>query len=290
MHRELRAELVLDAKARLGEGPVWDAARDRLLFVDILAPALRTFRPDTGATTSVPVAQYLGVIRPRAGGGLVAGVADGFAALDEQTGELTLLAPVERDNPGNRMNDGGCDPAGRFYAGTMAMDEGVGQGGLYRLDRDHGLRTVLTGVSVSNGIAWSPDGTLMYYADTPTHRVDVFDYDVASGSAGGRRPFLDFTAEKGLPDGLTVDADGGLWIALHGAGTVRHYTAGAELATTVELPVRAVTACAFGGPGLGTLYVTTAADLEAGERSPLAGALFAVEPGVRGQPVVQYAG
>jgi sugar lactone lactonase YvrE len=185
------------------------------------------------------------------------------------------------------MNEGGCDPDGRFYCGSMAYDQRPGAGALHRLDPDGSVQVVLPELTISNGLEWSPDGSLAYYVDTPTGRVDVFDYDAERGLTG-RRPFARPT--PGHPDGLTVDAEGGVWVALFDGGAVHRYTPGGVLDGVVELPTPQVTACTLGGPDLDRLYVTTSAEnLEPGT-DPLAGSLFAADVGVRGRPVREFAG
>jgi sugar lactone lactonase YvrE len=185
------------------------------------------------------------------------------------------------------MNEGGCDPDGRFYCGSMAYDQAPGAGSVYRLDPDGSTRTVLTGVTVSNGLGWSPDGGTAYYVDTPTRRVDAFDYSARDGLTG-RRPVVDEV--PGRPDGLTVDAEGCLWVALFGGGAVLRYRPDGRLDDRIELPATQVTACALGGPGLRTLYVTTSKDGIDPAAQPLAGAVFAAEVDVPGLPVLPFAG
>ncbi|MCM3885590.1 SMP-30/gluconolactonase/LRE family protein [Frankia sp. R82] len=199
---------------------------------------------------------------------------------------LPSLWPAAR---GLRMNDGGCDPDGRFYCGSMAYDETPGAGSLHRLDPDATTTVVLGGVTISNGLAWSPDGTRAYYVDTPTSRIDVFDYDPAGGLTG-RRPFAVVPQGPGQPDGLAVDADGGVWTALWGGGAVCRFTGSGSLDQVIELPVPRTTACAFGGPDLGTLYVTTSRLATDTDRHPGAGAIFAIDAGVRGLPALPFAG
>jgi sugar lactone lactonase YvrE len=274
----------------LGEGPVWDTRDQSLYWVDIPASRVHRMAAD-GSFSSWDTGQPVGAVVPRASGGLVAAVRDGFMALDPASGTLTTLAEVEKDQPGNRMNDGSCDRAGRFYAGTMAFDESPEAGALYRLDPDLSVTTLLTGVGTSNGIGWSPDDRLMYYIDSQAHRVDVFDYDPATGQIGGRRPFKAVGEGGGVgegdvvPDGLTVDADGGVWVAVWEGYALLHHDPAGQLIETVDLPAARVTSCVFGGPDLDRLYITTAAG--PGESG---GALFVCEPGVTGQPSHPFRG
>ena len=268
----------------LGEGPVWDARDQSLYWVDIPESRVHQIAAD-GSLSSWDTGQPVGTVVPRAGGGLAVAVRDGFMALDPVSGKLTTLAEVERDQPGNRMNDGACDRAGRFYAGTMAVDETPEAGALYRLDPDLGVTRLLTGVGISNGIGWSPDERLMYYIDSQVHRVDVFDYDPATGEIDGRRPFAAVGEGGVVPDGLTVDADGGVWVAVWGGYAVLHHDPGGNVIEAVNLPAARVSSCVFGGPDLDRLYITTAAG--PGES---AGALFVCKPGVTGQPSHPFRG
>jgi sugar lactone lactonase YvrE len=262
----------------LGEGPLWDDRDQSLYWLDI--PQGRVHRMDAdGSFASWDVGQRVSAIVPRASGGLVVAGRNGFMTLDLPSGELTMLAPVEQDRPENRMNDGACDRAGRFYAGTMADDERPGAGALYRLDPDLQLTTLLTGVGISNGIGWSPDDRLMYYVDSHAHQVDVFDYDPATGAIDGRRQFAPVGQGDVQPDGLTVDADGGVWVGVWDGGALLRYDPDGRMRDALQLPAARVTSCAFGGPGLDRLYITTAAG--DGEH---AGGLFVCEPGVTGQP------
>ncbi|MFF3441443.1 SMP-30/gluconolactonase/LRE family protein [Streptosporangium sp. NPDC002721] len=225
------------------------------------------------------------VIRPRAGGGMVAGVERGFLLLDA---DGAVKRRIDVLGPGVRMNEGGCDPQGRFYAGSMAWDAAPGRGGLFRLDADGRVRAVLADVTISNGLAWSPDGGTAYYVDTPTGRVDAFDHDARDGLSN-RRTAVVVDPAHGSPDGLTVDAEGGLWVALWGGGAVHRYTPGGRLDERIEVPAGQVTACAFGGDALDELYVTTSR-FGLAEPEPAAGALFRARPGVRGLAVLPFAG
>jgi sugar lactone lactonase YvrE len=281
----VRADQVTDPVAYHAEGPVWSARWGGLRWVDMLAGDVLSLADD-GTVARRSVGDIAAALRPRAGGGAVIAVERGFA-LEDPDGSVTALDPVWTHDA-VRMNEGGCDPDGRFWCGSMAYDRREGGAALYRLDADLSVRRVLGGVTISNGLEWSPDGALAYYADTPTQRIDVFDYDPATGLAG-RRPFVEFSGDE-HPDGLTVDADGAVWVALNGSGVVHRYTADGVLDGVVEVAARQVTACTFGGPALDQLYVTTSReDLEPGD-DPLAGSLFRADVGVRGRAVREFAG
>jgi sugar lactone lactonase YvrE len=270
--------------AALGEGPCWDAAAGTLYWVDV--PAGRVHALDAaGQHRAWDAGQPVGVVALRAAGGLVLAVADGFHTLDPSTGAVAPLVGVDHGQPGVRMNDGACDRAGRFYAGSMAADESPGMGALYRLDPDHRLTRLMSGIGISNGIGWSPDDRQMYYVDSLDHRLDVLDYDAATGEVGERRPLVEIGGGGVVPDGLTVDADGGIWVAVWGGGAVHRYSPAGDLTATVELPATYVTCPTFGGADLETMYITTAAGPGDG-----AGGLFAFRPAVAGLPTYPYRG
>lgn len=278
----MRAERVTGAVAHHGEGPVWSSSWGGLRWVDMLTGDVLTLAAD-GTVRRMHVGEVAAAVRPRRSGGAVIAVERGFA-LEDADGTLTHLDPVW-DDPSIRMNEGGCDPDGRFWCGSMAYDQRPGAASLYRLDPDRSVHRVLGGVTVSNGLAWSPDGSLAYYADTATHRIDVFDYDPGAGLTG-RRPFVRF--QDGDPDGLTVDSEGGVWVALYGGSAVRHYGADGQCDAVVELPTPHVTACTLGGPYLDQLFITTSAENRPGD--PVAGSLFRVDVGVPGLPVREFTG
>jgi sugar lactone lactonase YvrE len=283
-------DVVLEAQAQLGEGPLWDPRESVLRWVDILPGRVHRFDPDSGEDTSFEVGEPVGTVAARGDGGLVLATASGISTSEVDGSALTRLHEVATDPPGGRFNDGKADRWGRFWAGTML--EGTRRAGaFYRLDPDGSLHTVLTEVSVSNGMGWSPDGRTMYYVDTPTGGVDAFDHDPDTGEVTNRRRLVD--VERGWPDGMTVDAEGNLWVALWDGWAVRRYTPDGRLTDTVELPAQRVTSCAFGGPDLSTLYLTSA---RTGlvepvlANQPHAGALFALEAGVAGQAPGEWAG
>jgi sugar lactone lactonase YvrE len=282
----VRAEQVTGPVAYHGEGPVWSERWGGLRWVDMLAGDILSLVAD-GIINRRHVGTIAAALRPRRRGGAVIGVERGFA-LEEADGTIKHMDELWTDT-NVRMNEGGCDPDGRFYCGSMAYDQQPDAGTLYRLDPDGSVRVVLENVTISNGLEWSPDGSRTYYNDSPTQRIDVFDYEVESGLSR-RRPFAEVPAEAGLPDGLTVDEEGGVWVALYGGGSVRRYTPEGVLDEVIEVAAKQVTACTFGGSGLDQLFITTSReDLKPGE-DPLAGSLFQAAVGVAGMPVREFVG
>jgi sugar lactone lactonase YvrE len=238
--------------------------------------------------TRTHVGEVAAVIRPRASGGAVLALRDSFAVTDGDLGRLRTVARV-RLKPGVRLNEGGCDPDGRFYCGSMATDESPQAGTFYRLDPDGSVLSVLDKVTISNGFGFSPDGASAYYVDTVDQGIDIFDYSADTGPVNRRR-WVDIPAGAGGPDGLAVDAEGGVWVALFGGSAVHRYSASGALDAVIALPVSQVTACTFGGAGLDTLYVTTSQIRADTRAQPSSGSLFAVQPGVRGLPAQAFAG
>ncbi|GAB2326821.1 SMP-30/gluconolactonase/LRE family protein [Streptomyces griseoincarnatus] len=281
----LAFDVAVRAEAELGEGATWDPATGRLLWIDILNSRVHTYDPATGRRTVRRTGQHVGAVKPRAGGGLVLNLRDGVGLLDlDDTFRWLHREPVA----GRRGNDAAVAPDGSLVAGTMRYDEAPGGGTLSRVTGDGTATVLLDDVTVSNGTGWSPDGRLMYYIDTPTRRVDVFDFG-GDGTLAGRRPLAEIEAGAGFPDGLTVDADGCVWVALWDGGAVRRYTPSGELDRVIELPVPRVTCCTFGGPGLTDLYVTTArVGLTAPH--PLAGSLLVVPGAGKGVAQPAFAG
>jgi sugar lactone lactonase YvrE len=281
-----RAVQLTEPVAYHGEGPVWSPSWGGLRWVDMLAGDVLSREAD-GSVSRRHVDRIAAVVRPRLSGGAVIAIERGFA-LEGPDGALTRLGDLWSGDE-VRMNEGGCDPDGGFYSGSMAYDQRPGAGSLYRLGPDGTVTVVLEEVTISNGLEWSPDGRLAYYVDTPTHQISLFDYDRELGLTG-RRVFVAIPADRGGPDGLCVDEQGGVWVALFGGGAVHRYSAEGALDEIVEVPARQVTACTFGGRGLDELFITTSREnLDAGD-DPLAGALFGFDPGVKGLPVRPFAG
>ncbi len=278
-------EVAVRAEAQLGEGPTWDHASGTLIWVDILGSEVHRYNPSRDDDAVLEVPQHVGAAKPRSRGGLVLNLRDGVALIDRD-GVKTWLVYWARD--GVRGNDAAVDPAGRLWAGTMRYDEEPG-GWLARVEPSGDAKVVLDAVSVSNGTGWSPDATRMYYVDSAERRIDVLDYDRETGEATNRRPLVE--VRRGLPDGLTVDASGAIWVALWGGAALHRYTPGGVLDREVELPVGQPTACCFGGADFTDLYVTTArVGLGEGASSELAGSVL-VLPGVgEGLPSPAFAG
>jgi sugar lactone lactonase YvrE len=294
MPEQYVAELVVDAKSEVGEGPVWDARSGVLWWTDIPGRGFHRWDPASGVHTSATLDREVGTAVPRRSGGLLLAVRGGFAAYDGVgSGPLELLLSVEDDKPELRMNDGKCDAAGRLYVSTMAFSADQPVGSLWRLDPDWTVHRLVDGLTIGNGMAWSADGLTMYFIDSACHRVDAFTVDPATGDLSDRRPLFDVPAADGLPDGMCIDQDGALWVALFGGGAVRRYSTDGELLAEVPLPVANVTCPVFGGPDWDELYITTGwgyLDDEERAAQPEAGGLFRVRPGVRGTAPHAFAG
>jgi len=291
MGSETKVECVADVRAELGEGPVWVAAERALYWVDI--NGRRIFRlSESGERREWPTPMRVGSIAPRARGGFIAGTDRGIALVDLDQDRFEVVASPEQHLPHNRFNDGKVDRQGRFWAGTMDDREKGSAGALYRIDPNRTCTAIDGGYGITNGPAFSPDGARMYHSDTLRQVTYAFDLD-AAGEATNRRVFVQFGAGDGHPDGMTVDAEGCLWIALWGGWCVRRFSPDGDLLRTVEMPVEQPSSCAFGGPGLDRLYVTSATkglDQTALAMQPNAGGLFMLIPGVRGIPDLPFAG
>jgi sugar lactone lactonase YvrE len=279
-------ELLLDAKAALGEGPAWEARTNLLYWLDIKGHTVHLYDPQNRTDRSIDVGQQTGCAAPTKDGNLILGLKTGLATLDLATAKLDFIARPEVHLPGNRFNDGKCDPAGRFLAGTMDDAEVEASGALYSLSSDHTLKTLITGVRISNGLAWSPDYKTFYYIDTPTRVVMAYDYDLEKGNISNPRVVVRVPESFGWPDGMTNDVEGNLWIALWGGAAVTCWNpATGSLIRKVDVPAGNVTSCVFGGEGLTTLYITSARKGMSAEqlaRYPLSGGLFKFEAGVQG--------
>ena len=245
----MQAEQITEPLAVHGEGPCWLARSGEVAWVDMLAGRVLATSLATSVTQVIDIpGPVAAIVRPRTAGGIVVATETGVILLDAYDSPTPLCEILSED--GIRMNDGGCDPQGRFWCGSMAYDARAGAGSLYRVEPDGSVTTVLTGVTISNGIGWSADGATAFYVDTTTGRIDAFAFDGASGSLSDRRPFAEIEPGLGQPDGIAIDAEGGVWVALWEGGAVRRYAPDGVLDAVVPLPCGLVTACAFGGPDL----------------------------------------
>ena len=285
-------DVAIRSEALLGEGPRWDAATGRLLWVDIEGRALHVFDSTGGGDRAIPLGSRVSAAAPTEAGDVLVALADRLAVIDLQDESVRTLVELPHGR-GMRLNDGACDPVGRFWVGSMALDEAAGAGALYRYSRGGGLDRVLEGVTLSNGLGWSPDGTVMYYVDSMTYRVDVFDFDCDTGAVSDRRPLIAIEEGAGIPDGLAVDDEGGIWVALWGGGAVHRYGPAGALDRVLAVPTDNVTACCFGGDDGRSLYITTASvglSAEQRRRQSLAGSVFVIEADVSGPPAQPFAG
>lgn len=286
-----QVEVAVRGADRLGECPLWDERERMLWWVDSREPAAKRLDPASGAVMMLVLPEVVGSIALRGQGGLLAAMKSGIRFLDPASGALEAIASPEGDLPDNRFNDGRCDRAGRFWAGTMSDVKRDPVGSLYRFEADLSCSKLRNAIIIPNSLAWSPDGRTMYFADTNRHTIWRYDYDPASGAATGERVFAE--TGGGRPDGSCVDADGCLWNAEYGSWRLLRYTPQGRIDRTIELPVANPTCCCFGGDDLGTLYVTTATQRLTPEdlaRQPLAGSVLALRPGVHGLPESRFAG
>lgn len=281
----MRAERITDSVAYHGEGPVWSTGWGGLKWVDMLAGDVLTLLRSGMVTRWSTGDAVVAAIRPRAEGGMVLGIERGFA-LANTDGDVEQLDSLWAKGS-LRMNEGACDPEGNFWCGSMAYDRTEGAASLWRLTPDGEVDEMLTGLTISNGLCWSEDGSRVYFNDTPTYTVSVFDWSPEEGLTN-RRVFVDLRAEELRPDGLTIDAEGGVWIGLSNGGAVRRYDAAGVLSEIVEVPATKATACTFGGEDLGELYITTSRENLEDDEEPAAGSLFLAYPGVRGLPTREF--
>ncbi len=286
---------VLQTDAIVGESPVWCSQEQILYWVDIIGHKVHYFNPRTSKNTTLEIDQPVTGVARRKQGGLIAALRDGFAFIDLEKGNYTPIVDPESHLPDNRFNDAKCDRQGRLWGGTMgakAWDKPVGS--LYRLDTNFTVHMMETETICSNGMGWSPDGTVMYFTESFRHTVFAYDFDQETGNISNRRPFAVLDPELvGFPDGLTVDAQGYVWVAICGASKVVRYNLQGEIDFTLNMPIPRPTSCIFGGADYDILYITSAQETltpEDLEKYPLSGSLFAFEPGVKGIPETPFNG
>lgn len=283
----MKAERITDSVAYHGEGPVWSPDWGGLKWVDMLAGDVLSLLPSGEVTRWSSGNPVVAAIRPRTVGGMVLGVEQGFALLDGD-GRFEVLDPLWPQGV-LRMNEGACDPDGNFWCGNLAYERVGGEASLWRLSPDGEMDRMLADLTIANGLCWSADGRAVFFNDTETYTVSVFDWD-SEGGMTNRRTFVDLRSEQLRPDGLTLDAEGGVWIGLSNGGAVRRYDAAGVLSEEVRVPVTKATACTFGGENLDQLYITTSRENLPDDEQLAAGSLFMAEPGVRGLPVLPFTG
>ena len=281
-------------RSLLGEGPCWSPRDGALYWVDILTPSIHRFDTSTAQDTEIKLGAMVSLAIPKATGGLLVATPGGLMTFDDATKRLSLLCHPEADRPGNRYNDGKCDRMGRLWVGSLDMGTAANRGNLFRVDPDGNWKKMDTGFTVANGLGWSPDNKRMYFTDSTRRTIYVYDFDLLSGNIANRRNFITLRANEGTPDGLTVDEEGCLWVAVWDAWRVSRYSPQGEELLRIRMPVPRPTSCCFGGPDLDTLYVTSASvrlNEDALRAAPLSGSLFAIKiPGVRGLPETAFAG
>lgn len=290
MSEALAVELVVDAENVVGECPLWESAAGRVVWVDIPKGEVHRYSPLTGHHERGVVGDVAAAIALRRGGGYVVAREKDVVLVDDSLAAVSTLATFDLA-PGERFNDGACDPTGRFWVGTAAPKTSPRTGALYRITATGDATVAREGVALSNGLGWSPDGSILYYVDSMSRRIDRFAFDGQSGAIAPLAPLVEFEEDDGVPDGLCVDVQGGVWIALWGGWAVRRYLGDGTLAAVVELPVAQVTSCAFGGRDVKELYITSARselDDAALSRQPLAGALFRCRAEVAGLPSTPF--
>ncbi|MEV8468272.1 SMP-30/gluconolactonase/LRE family protein [Fluviibacterium sp. DFM31] len=276
----------------LAEGPHWSEAEGRLHWVDILAPSVVTGDPARGTRQQVELPELVGCVVPRVSGGFVVATETGVKLMDAD-GALRLLAEPEADIPGNRFNDGKCDRQGRFWVGSLAINTAPGHGNLWRIDADGSSHRMDSGIHISNGLGWSPDDRTMYFTDSGSREIFAYDFDAARGTIANRRVFVRLDESFGVPDGLTVDAEGHVWTACWDGWAVVRFDPQGKVDRVIDVPVPRPTSCTFGGPDLSTLFITTARIRLSSQvlaEAPLSGSLLSVDTGVRGQPETRFAG
>lgn len=287
-------ELILDAHALLGEGPCWHEREQKLYWVDINGKALHCYDPATATDQVWEMPGMTGCVAPCESGGFLVGVETEIARFTPATGAYEILFKFEQEGAARRFNDGKCDPHGRFWAGTMEKDNPrAPRGMLYRLDPDRIVHTMETNVTVSNGLTWNPEGTVMYYIDTPTHQIVAYDYHAETGVITGKRVVVQIQPEMGHPDGMTADQEGMLWVALWDGWKVSRWNPKTgKLLATYDVPVKRASACCFGGSDLQDLYITTAQEdsPQPGDSQPHAGGLFRLRTDVPGIATFMFKG
>lgn len=286
-------ECIYNQPALLGESPLWDADLQLLYWVDIEKSTLHSLDPRTQQHRVWTMPSEIGCIGLRAGGGLVAALRNGFAKIDLPSGQVSMINTVLTDADGVMFNDGKCDRAGRFWAGTKDLAEQNDIGALYRLDASGQVTEMDRGYTVANGFAWSPDNSILYVCNSAARIIYQFDFDIKNGTLNNKRIFATLPPESGYPDGVTVDSEGGVWNAHWDGWRVTRYLPNGKIDEVIKMPVRRPTSCCFGGPNMTTLYVTSASTRLSAEElkeDKFAGCVFSVDVGIKGLNETKFLG
>jgi len=291
----IHARIALPHQAEVGEGSLWDERENRLYWVDIHSNALHRFDPASGNNQTRDLGEHVGTVVLDQAGGILVATQNGFARFDWETGRLSRLGDPEAGNAATRFNDGKCDPAGRFWAGTMAYDCAAGAGSLYCMEADGAISRKLSHITISNGLVWSRDTGFFYFIDSLTYQIHRYDYDSGTGRIENQQVVTEFDREsEGLPDGMAIDVEDGLWVAMFGGSAVlRIDPATGERTHKVELPTANITSCAFGGEDMRDLYITSATvhlDEAQQQAQAAAGSLFLARSPIAGQTAHRFAG
>jgi sugar lactone lactonase YvrE len=286
-------KLVIDHRCLLGEGPIWDMNHQCICWIDILRGEIHQYSPANDLHKTISAKQMIGAIAICKNGHFIAALKNGFGFIDRKSGATMMISNPEPHLPGNRFNDGKCDPAGRFWAGTMSHTDEPEKGSLYLLGKDLSVTRKIENVSISNGLAWSPDQNTFYYIDSPTKKVAAFQFDKTNGNIENKRYIIQFSKNEGTPDGMTIDSEGMLWIAHWDGWQISRWNpVTGEKIKTILLPVSRVTSCCFGGKKLDDLYITSAStglSEDQLKKEPLAGSLFVIKnTGFHGLPAFEF--
>lgn len=291
---DIEVRCVSESRSLLGEGPIWSPRDGALYWVDILTPAVHRLDTAKGLDTETKLGSMVSVVIPKATGGLLLATPGGLVTFDSGSQLLTPMCHPESERPGNRYNDGKCDRLGRLWIGSLDMATAANRGNLFRVDADASWKKMDSGFTVANGLGWSPDNKRMYFTDSVRRTIYVYDFDLSNGEIANRRPFLTLDTSDGTPDGMTVDQEGCLWVAIWDAWRVSRFSPEGQEMLRIKMPVPRPTSCCFGGENLDTLYVTSASvrlNAQALAAAPQSGSLFAIRvPGVRGLPDTIFAG
>ncbi|WP_078548607.1 SMP-30/gluconolactonase/LRE family protein [Litchfieldia alkalitelluris] len=289
-----KPELVINEEATLGEGPFWDNKSNLLYWVDILEKRIYIYNPETKLNRQIQLESLVGAVVPRSKGGLILALEDGFHSMDPDSGKINKISDPESHLPANRFNDGKCDAYGRFWAGTMKKDDPINEGALYCLDTSLKAEKKLDNIGISNGLAWSPDNRYFYFIDTPTKKVVRYDYDLETGEIQNKIDIITIPKSQGMPDGMTIDSEGMLWIAHWGGARVSRWNPSTgEQVDSIVIPALNVTSCTFGGKELNELFITTArVGMNENElrEYPLSGSVFKIKTEIKGMITNSFRG